>query len=371
MQPRSALILLLCGVLFGPALVQCKDASNQSKANDSEAERQALLSQHHQASLYEKHLTATFSVLAPDGSVRGSGFWIDGQGHAITCHHVLAGQKQVRLRQAGTQKTYSARLVTDSPAYDLALLLTDVGGPHSDDNKAAKKATAPSSTGTTADRRELPFVRVPQFANPKPGARFVAIGSPQGFAESLIPGSVSYSLRADADPSAPQRGFVQLSVPVLPGASGSPVLDMRGQLIGVMRFSVNAGVAGLGTGFAIPSNHVFQFLAAQTKIKLGRKEILRGIVPIPLTTPQLVAKLGLPTPLGVLVSYVEPDSPAAKAGIRRYDFITHAAGKPVQNETDLFYTLYALRGVVQVELQVFRSGRVENIFLPMEVPASD
>ncbi len=336
-RAAAVLLLLACGTCSrtGPTGGVEQELSKESYAH-------SLHLQHHFVALYQRVLPATVSVVVSE-RVLGAGFFADADGHVITCRHVVAGQQGIRVRQGRTQREWPATIVQQDPAYDLALLKVE------SDTKESVQRTS---------------IAVPQVATPSPGALFVGIGSPHGLPETMISGHVAFSLREGADPSQPHRGFVQLSVPVLPGASGGPVVGMDGSLLGVMRFTLTPfGRGTAGPGFAIPASHVYTFLSRQASVRAARREALRGIVPIPLLTPHLVEKLNLPGPTGVLVSFVESPSPAEMAGIRRYDLILAVEGRPVLTEPELFRSLEVFRDR-PVRLLVFREGRKFESTLP-------
>lgn len=292
--------------------------------------------------LIDKVAPATVGIF-PKGSTEGSsaigsGFFVDGEGHILTCQHVIRGASEFIVQPAKSGKRLKAKVIKEDADFDLALLESEM-----DENKNA-------------------FIPVPKLNVPKEGTMYLSFGSAYGLPDSVSFGIVSFSQRAKVDPFHPEKGFVQLSLPIYPGMSGGAVIDIQGNLIGVQRFTYNtSGNSPVGPGFAIPVGHVSNFLESSAQLRENKVRAQRGIVEIPFVTPHLVEKLKLPYPLGVIVSYVQKDSPAEKSGIQRYDFITHVNSKKVNSSSEFYREIGSVKG--EVSIRLYRSGREIDVKL--------
>ncbi|XDD50509.1 S1C family serine protease [Leptospira sp. WS92.C1] len=292
--------------------------------------------------LFSKISPATVSVF-PKGSTTGStaigsGFFIDSEGHVLTCHHVIRGGSEFLIQPSKSGKLLKAKLIKEDASFDLALLETETDGESNS------------------------FIPVPKANVPKEGTIYLSFGAAYGLPDSVSTGIVSFPQRSKVDPYHPEKGFVQLSLPIYPGMSGGAVVDLQGNLIGVQRFTYNTGGnQPIGPGFAIPAGHVSNFLESSVQLRENKIKTQRGIVEIPFVTPHLIQKLKLPHPLGVIVSYVQKDSIAEKTGVQRYDFITHVNGKKVNFATEFYREIAAQSAECQIKL--VRSGKEIEIKL--------
>jgi len=193
------------------------------------------------------------------------------------------------------------------------------------------------------------------------GEWVVAIGSPFGFANTVTAGIVSAKSRENlsGDPNLDAVPFIQTDVAVNPGNSGGPLLNMRGEVIGINSqiFSRTGSFAGIS--FAIPIDYAFN--VADQLMKTGH--VTRGRIGVSIgnVTRDLAESLGLPKPEGAAVSTVESDSPAAKAGIEVGDVITKLDGRPVEGSADLSRSIRSMKPGSKTTLTVWRSGKTRDI----------
>src|SRR5437764_9916625 len=222
----------------------------------------------------------------------GSGFVLDKAGHIITNYHVVANAKSVEVSFSNSDNL-KATIVGADPSTDLAVLQVD----------ARSRALTPLPFGNS-DR-----VRV--------GDSVVAIGNPLGYDRSVTAGIVSAVQRAISAPNQfPIDHVIQTDAPINHGNSGGPLIDSRGQVIGVTAqiATGDTGSGNIGIGFAIPINTV-RTVVAQL-IKKGKVEhAFLGITAKPVTA-EIARLFRLPSKSGVLVASVQPGSGAAAAGLR-------------------------------------------------------
>ena len=242
----------------------------------------------------------------PRGVSQGTGFIISSDGYVLTNHHVIDGADSVRIRLAD-RREFTAKVVGSDEQSDVALLKI-------------------AATG-------LPSLRIGDSKTLKSGQWVVAIGSPFGLDHSVTAGIVSAVGRAN--PYADQRyvPFIQTDVAINRGNSGGPLLDTRGQVVGINSqiFSNSGGY--MGVSFAIPIDvamNAVEQLKATGKVTRGQL----GVQIQPMSREAAKA-LGLSGPSGALVAGVEPGSAAQKAGIQRQDVISRVNGQPINDSSDL------------------------------------
>jgi S1-C subfamily serine protease len=261
----------------------------------------------------------------PSGS--GSGFVWDRQGHIITNFHVIKGTSRATVT-LGDGSAYEAVLVGKAPEKDLAVLKID----------------APAGALT-----QIPLGRSEDL---RVGQSVYAIGNPFGLDRTLTTGVVSALDREiNSVAGVPIRGAIQCDAAINPGNSGGPLLDSKGELIGVNTAIYSPSGASAGIGFSIPVDIVR--LVVPDLIKYG--QVLRPTLGIELTRP-------LRNIEGVTIYAVEPDKAADRAGLTGLsrdgygslilgDIITAINGRPVRNSNDLYLELerYKPGEVVEVE----------------------
>jgi len=238
----------------------------------------------------------------------GTGFIVDKNGYIITNHHVIAKVDHIKVKLHGDDSTeYRARVVGIDPETDLAVIKID-----------PKSPLVPVNIGNSE------AVQVGDWA--------VAIGSPFGLEASVTAGIVSALGRDIGGPLQLQR-FIQTDAAINPGNSGGPLLNIRGEVIGVNTMIATQSGGYQGIGFALPINMVARVY--NDIIRTGR--VTRGSIGIEWykgdDKPELFKGLG--TSPGVLIRTVHKGGPADKAGLKADDIIIALNGKPVKNGDDL------------------------------------
>lgn len=238
----------------------------------------------------------------------GTGFVVDKNGYIITNQHVIKGVDHIKVRLHGDDSTeYRARVVGIDPETDLAVIKID-----------PRTSLVPVTIGNSD------AVQVGDWA--------VAIGSPFGLEASVTAGIVSALGRDIGGPLQLQR-FIQTDAAINPGNSGGPLLNIRGEVIGVNTMIATQSGGYQGIGFALPINMVARVY--NDIIRTGK--VTRGSIGIEWSKaddkPELFKALG--TNSGVLINRVQKGGPAEKAGLKPDDIIIAMGGKPVKNGEDL------------------------------------
>ena len=268
----------------------------------------------------------------PRGVSQGTGFIISADGYVLTNHHVIDGADTVRIRMAD-RREFVAKVVGSDEQSDVALLKIDGSG--------------------------LPTLRIGDSRTLKSGQWVVAIGSPFGLDHSVTAGIVSAVGRAN--PYADQRyvPFIQTDVAINRGNSGGPLIDTRGQVVGINSqiFSNSGGY--MGVSFAIPIDvamNAVQQLKATGKVTRGQL----GIEMQSMGRDDARA-LNLPDDRGAMVKRVVPGGPAAKAGIEALDVIRSVNGQPIYEYSDLPPIVGAMAPGTRVSIEVVRDGKPRTV----------
>ncbi|WP_424813524.1 DegQ family serine endoprotease [Roseococcus sp. YIM B11640] len=267
----------------------------------------------------------------PRGRALGSGFIIDAEGHVVTNNHVVrdAGSVKVTLEDG---RELNARVVGRDERTDIALLKVDAG-------------------------QALPFLELGDSNRARVGDWVVAVGNPFGLGGTVTTGVVS--ARGRNIGQGPYDDFLQIDASINSGNSGGPLFGLDGSVIGVNTAIFSPSGGSVGIGFAIPSNMVRQVVS---QIQ-ANGHVERGFLGATTQnlTPTLARAMQLPRPEGALVGEVQPDSPAARAGLRSGDVVTKVGDENVANPRDLARLIAASRPGSTVQLTVQREGQARNL----------
>lgn len=267
----------------------------------------------------------------------GTGFIIDDQGHIVTNHHVVDGSQEIQVIFSDGREAAATLLGSDAFA-DLAVIQVEPPVP----------AVVPFG-----DSDKL-----------RPGDRVLAIGSALGdFTNTVTDGIVSGLGRSlDTPEGYNMENMIQHDAPINPGNSGGPLLNMRGEVVGVNTAVVRQaglGITAEGLGFAIPSKTVQSI--TQELIANGRVERpFLGITYQPIT-PRAARASELPVDHGVYVEDVEPGSPAAAAGIQPGDIVTKINGQQIDSEHPLVNLLFEFEVGETIEIEIHRPDTGETL----------
>ena len=229
----------------------------------------------------------------------GSGFIVSADGYILTNNHVAGDADRMTVKLSDGRE-FQAKLVGTDPQTEVALIKIDA--------------------------TDLPVVALGDSDTLRVGEWVLAIGSPFGLSHTVTSGIVSARGRGDVR-IVDYADFIQTDAAINPGNSGGPLLDIRGNVIGMNTAIMSRSGGSDGVGFAIPINMV-KYVADQLK---NNGTVTRGFLGIGIQplTPELAKYFGTKESNGILVSEVLPDSPAAKAGLQQDDVIVELNGQPV------------------------------------------
>jgi serine protease Do len=275
----------------------------------------------------------------------GTGFIIDKAGLILTNNHVVEGATKIEVSLYGEDDdyTYQARIIGRDPLTDSALIEL-----------------------TEKPNHELTAVKFGDSAQMQPGDWVLAIGNPFGLAHTVSVGVISAN-RPGHLPVAELRNadVLQTDAAINPGNSGGPLLNLRGEVIGINTAIATTGLSqgNMGVGFAIPSNSVRDLLPQLRTGKITRGRIGVGVGPV---DREALDELGLKERIGALVSTVSEGSAAAKAGVEPGDVIVAYNGKPVKNSNELVQMVTATRPGTTVPVRILRNRQEQTLNLTVD-----
>jgi serine protease Do len=271
-----------------------------------------------------------------EGKALGSGVVVDAAGYILTNNHVVDKASRLQVKFPGDTNQYEAKVVGTDPATDLAVI--HVEGKHN---------LTPVKIGNSD------AVQVGDWA--------MAIGSPFGFDATVTAGIISAKERTMNDDATMQfQHFLQTDAAINPGNSGGPLLNMRGEVIGINTAIASRTGGYQGIGFALPINTaaaVYNEIIKTGTVTRGSIGIKFAISDLPDTVAALKAS-GVSE--GVFVDEVPAGGPSEKAGLKEGDVIVAINGKPVHSGDDLVSTVTATPIGNTVNLTVLRDGKRDN-----------
>ena len=258
----------------------------------------------------------------------GSGFILSADGFVMTNAHVVEGASEVIVTLAD-KREFKAKIIGADKRTDVAVVKIEAKG--------------------------LPAVKIGDVNRLKVGEWVMAIGSPFGLENSVTAGIVSAKQRDTGD----YLPFIQTDVAINPGNSGGPLLNLRGEVVGINSQIYSRSGGFMGISFAIPIDEAVRVsdqLRATGKVTRGRIGVQIGQV-----TKEVAESIGLGKPRGALVSAVEPDSPAAKAGVEAGDIIIKFDGKDLDKVADLPRIVGNTKPGTKSSITVFRRGQTRDL----------
>jgi serine protease Do len=258
----------------------------------------------------------------------GSGFILSADGFIMTNAHVVEGAEEVIVTLTD-KRELKARIVGADKRTDVAVVKIEATG--------------------------LPFVKIGDVSRLKVGEWVMAIGSPFGLDNTVTAGIVSAKQRDTGD----FLNFIQTDVAINPGNSGGPLLNLRGEVIGINSQIYSRSGGFMGISFAIPIDDAMR---VADQLRSGGR-VIRGRIGVQIApvTKEVAEAIGLGKPAGALVQSVEKDGPADKAGVEAGDIITRVDGKVVEKSGDLPRVIGATKPGSKATLQVFRRGATKDL----------
>jgi serine protease Do len=278
----------------------------------------------------------------------GSGVIVSSDGYILTNHHVIAQADTITV-QLINQDRIPARVVGTDPNTDVAVLKIEASN--------------------------LPYMRFGDSDELKVGEMVMAIGSPLGaaLAHTVTQGIVSAKGRSDLGILREENSFedfIQTDAAINRGNSGGPLINMRGELIGINTAIMSQTGGFQGIGFAIPSNMAHYVM--ESIIEKGR--VIRGYIGINFQPidQNLARALGMSEARGVLVNDVVESSPAARAGLRSEDVILSFNGRAIESTSDFRRRVAEMRPGTEVRLTIFRDGEEIDLTVTLgEFPSDE
>lgn len=267
----------------------------------------------------------------------GSGVILTADGYVATNYHVIEGAEKIAVHLTD-KREFEAEVVGADPQTDIALLRIDA--------------------------ENLPTIALGNSASIEVGDVVLALGNPFGVGQTVTMGIVGATGRGNLGIER-YENFIQTDAAINPGNSGGALVNVRGELIGINTAIVSRGSGGnQGVGFAVPINmahHVMKQLAAEGRVSRGYMGV--SIQPV---DRDIAEAFGAPEPGGALVSAVEPESPAARAGLQRGDIIRKLNGEAVEDPRTLSLKVAEQAPGSEASLAVLRAGRERKLTVRLD-----
>jgi 2-alkenal reductase len=274
------------------------------------------------------------------GQASGSGVIIDAQGHIITNNHVVDGEQSLQVIFADGSRR-DATLIGTDPLNDTAVIKVDGDIPG--------------------------FLPLGDSDALQAGETVIAIGSPLGDYRNTVTVGVVSALNRTIDSDSPE-GLIQTDAAINSGNSGGPLINLKGEVIGINTLVVRANMSGApveGLGFAIPSNTVK--VVSTELIATGKVEHpFFGISYVQLDA-DIAARQNIPTDQGALISQVSPEGPAAQAGVRAGDIFTAINGTVINSSTSIRRMMMQYKPGDTVKVDILRGSRTLSVDVELGV----
>jgi serine protease Do len=269
----------------------------------------------------------------------GTGFVVDKAGYILTNNHVIDGAETIRVSLYGGERldTYAAKVVGHDTLTDSALIQL-----------------------TEMPKQPLSEVRLGDSDQMQPGDWVMAIGNPFHLGHSVTVGVISALGRPFGVPQREQP-MLQTDAAINPGNSGGPLLNVRGEVIGMnTAIYTDQRSANIGIGFATPMNAIRDLLP---QLRAGK--IVRGVIGVQVSkdhiTGETAKAFGLPNTSGALITTVAPNGPADKAGIQPGDVVVDFNSKPVKDSDSLVSMVVNTKPGTSVPVGVFRNNQRKTV----------
>ncbi len=261
----------------------------------------------------------------------GSGFIISPDGYILTNNHVVANASKVTVKLADGRE-FKAKIVGTDPASDVAVLKIKAEG--------------------------LPILPLGDSDKIEVGEWVIAIGNPFGLTQTVTVGVISAKGRSGVGIT-DYEDFIQTDAAINPGNSGGPLVNLRGEAIGMNTAIFTRSGGYMGIGFAIPIN----MIKVITKQLIEKGKVVRGWLGVVIQdlNEALAKSFGLEKPEGALITEVAEGSPADKAGLKSGDVIVEYNGKPVRNVAELRTMVALTPPGTKVKMVIVRDGKRREV----------
>ncbi|MCX6915905.1 MAG: DegQ family serine endoprotease [Verrucomicrobia bacterium] len=271
----------------------------------------------------------------------GSGVIVSPDGYILTANHVVEGADKVKVALASGEKEFDAKIIGTDSATDIAVL--------------------------KVEGKSLPAITIADSDKLDVGDVVLAIGNPFGVGQTVTMGIVSGLGRGGFGINN-YENFIQTDAAINVGNSGGPLVDAEGRLVGINTWIISRSGGSQGLGFAVPAN-MARFVMERL---IGEGKVTRGYLGLGLQlemTPDLVKEFNLPNMSGALVTTVETNSPAAKAGFKEADFVTEFSGQKVRDMRQLRLLASQTAPGKIVKVKVLRDGKEKMLTATLgEIP---
>jgi len=263
--------------------------------------------------------------------VQGTGFFISPDGYLLTNNHIVEKAKKVTVYTVGGDE-YEAKVIGTDPATDVALI--------------------------KVEGKTFPFAELGDSTEMKVGEWVLAIGNPLGMEHTVTAGIISAKGRQlGLGDRTSYEDFIQTDAAINRGNSGGPLVNLRGEVIGINSNILTPSGGNIGIGFAIPSS-----MAKKVVIQLKEKgRVVRSRLGVSIMSrsidQDMQKALNLKDRKGAVINEVEAGTPADKAGLKRYDVIVAVNGQPISNSNDLRLKISDMAPGSPVEIAFVRDGK--------------
>ena len=276
----------------------------------------------------------------------GTGFSIDKSGFILTNNHVVEGAEsiQVSLFGGGRTESYGAKVIGRDALTDTALI------------QLTEMPSAPLQEARFGDSDQM-----------QPGDWVMAIGNPFELSHTVTVGVISALGRPMGGTRGRPQNMLQTDAAINPGNSGGPLLNVRGEVVGINTaiYTDAQRAANIGIGFATPINAVRDLLP-----QLRSGKVTRGVIGVQVSrdpiSKAMAAALGLPNTNGAVLSSILPDGPAEKAGLRAGDVIVELNGRPVADSDALVAMVVGTKPGTSVPVTIYREKQRMSLNLTIE-----
>ncbi len=271
----------------------------------------------------------------------GSGSIVDPRGYVLTNNHVVGDADKITVKLPDGRE-FQATITGTDPATDLAVI--------------------------KIEGKNLPFAKLGNSETLEVGESVIAVGNPFGLEQTITAGIVSAKGRSSVGLTN-YEDFIQTDAAINPGNSGGPLVNLKGEMVGINTAIFSRSGGNQGIGFAIPISMAREIMISL--IETGK--VTRGFLGVVIqnVTADLASAMGLKAKGGVLISNVGKNTPAGKGGIKQGDVITRFNKKPVTNSNELRNAVAAIRPGTDVPVELIREGESKQVTVRIEEQPED